>query len=412
MVTPQRTVSAVAVCVAGMLSLAVAMGIGRFAFTPMLPYMIRDAQLDLSAGGWLASANYGGYLLGALTASRIPLGAARLGVVSLLLTALLTAAMAWPGPALLWLLLRLLAGVCSAWAFVATSVWCLGALAALGKPAWGAGVYAGVGLGMAVTGLYCWVAGVAAAPATLVWLQLGALALGLTLPVVGVLRLMALRAAPVNARAGAAAGTQSGGTRGLIICYGLMGFGYILPATFLPAMARSVVDEPGLFALAWPVFGLTAALSTLAAAWWLRRATRVQVWSGAQFLMGVGVLLPSLRLNGWTIALSALLVGGTFMVVTMAGVQEIHARGGDDPRAQVARMTIAFASGQIAGPLVSTLLLRLSPFGASGLDLALQAGAAVLLGSAAWLWRRRSHPAGHAQGPERAQTQTHKHKPR
>ncbi|MEZ0306320.1 MAG: YbfB/YjiJ family MFS transporter, partial [Ramlibacter sp.] len=82
------------VCAAGALSLAVAMGIGRFAFTPMLPLMIGEGRLDVAAGGWLAAANYAGYLAGALTASRIPWSAARLGVVALLLTAALTAAMA------------------------------------------------------------------------------------------------------------------------------------------------------------------------------------------------------------------------------------------------------------------------------------------------------------------------------
>ncbi|MGO4611846.1 YbfB/YjiJ family MFS transporter, partial [Variovorax sp. 2RAF20] len=59
--------SFVATCIAGLLALAVAMGIGRFAFTPMLPLMIRAGSVDVAAGGWLAAANYAGYLLGALT---------------------------------------------------------------------------------------------------------------------------------------------------------------------------------------------------------------------------------------------------------------------------------------------------------------------------------------------------------
>ena len=75
--------------------------------------------------------------------------------------------------------------------------------------------------------------------------------------------------------------------------------------------------------------------------------------------MGVGVLLPSLWLNGLTIALSALLVGGTFMVITMAGVQEMRARAPRRRRrALVGRMTAAFALGQIAGPVLSSLLLH------------------------------------------------------
>ena len=124
----------------------------------------------------------------------------------------------------------------------------------------------------------------------------------------------------------------------------------------------------------------------------MRHASRLQIWAASHLLMGIGVLLPSLWLSGFTVALSALLVGGTFMIVTMAGVQEIRARAGSNPTALVARMTTAFALGQIAGPVASSLLLQLPAFAANGLDLALQAGAASLLLSALWLWRQTRQP--------------------
>ena len=111
-----------AIALAGVLSLAVAMGIGRFAFTPLLPLMIREGQLDIAAGGWIAAANYAGYLAGALTASRLQWSAVRLGAIALVATAVLTAAMAIEMPAPMWALLRFAAGVASAWAFVATAI--------------------------------------------------------------------------------------------------------------------------------------------------------------------------------------------------------------------------------------------------------------------------------------------------
>ncbi len=387
--------SPLAVCVAGALSMALAMGIGRFAFTPMLPLMIRDGQLDIAGGGWLAAANYLGYLLGAVTASRIRVTAASLSMLALLLTAALTAAMALPGPVWCWMALRLLAGVCSAWAFIGTSIWGLAALAQLRRPTWSTGIYTGVGIGMAMAGLLCLAGGAAGTTAPALWLQLGLLALVLALPVAAVLRRIGPEAIPRRRDATAATPSPRGAT-GLVLSYAAFGFGYILPATFLPVMARSVIDDPRLFGLAWPVFGAMAVLSNIGAGWCMRNASRLQVWAGAQFLMGLGVVLPSLWLNGWTIALAALLVGGTFMAVTMTAVQESRARSPHNPTAFVSRMTAGFAVGQIAGPVCSSLLLYLPSVRAQGLNIALQAAAAGLLLSAVWLWRedqKNSHLA-------------------
>ena len=252
----------------------------------------------------------------------------------------------------------------------------------------GSAVYSGVGAGIAVTGAYCLIGSASGSGAAALWIQLGALALTGTAAVAAVLRRLSAGTSAAAATHSDGAGAVAAGTYGLVLCYGAMGFGYILPATFLPLLARSVVDDPLLFGLAWPVFGLMAALSTWFAARWLARASRLQVWAACQVLMGIGVLLPSLWLSGWTIAASALLVGGTFMVITLLGVQEIRARAPAHSTVWVARMTAAFALGQIAGPVLSTLMLQWPAFRGHGLNLSLQAGSVALLASAAWLWRQ------------------------
>jgi hypothetical protein len=287
-------------------------------------------------------------------------------------------------------LLRFAAGAASAWAFVATSVWCLGALARQQRTDASGWVYAGVGIGIALTGLYCLAGSAGGLDAETLWLHLGALALLMMVPAAWVIARS--RETPAAARGPSNASTPThAGTRGLIACYGFMGFGYILPATFLPALARTVVDDPRLFGLAWPMFGTTAAISTILAAGLMRRFTRLQVWAASQLLMGVGVLLPSVWLDGATIALSALLVGGTFMVITLAGVQEMRARAPADAARLVGRITAAFALGQIAGPVASALLLEVPALGTRGLAAALQLAATCLLASGAWLWRRTMH---------------------
>ncbi|MBC7605022.1 MAG: YbfB/YjiJ family MFS transporter, partial [Ramlibacter sp.] len=297
----RKPLSPLAVFAAGLLSLAAAMGIGRFCFTPMLPLMIGAGQLDVAGGGWVAAANYAGYLVGAITAARLGWTATRLAGIALLLTALLTASMAGVTTVPAWTAIRFAAGVCSAWAFVGTTVWCLGALARLQRPALGTTIYAGVGTGIAVSGVYCLVASSLGASATSLWIQLGVLGALFSLPAWLVLPRVDAQMLSTPLPSTPLPGEHSkvpAGLRGLLACYAIFGFGYILPATFLPVLARSVVDDPRLFGLAWPVFGTTAVVSIFVAGWFMRRASRMRVWAVSSAVMGVGVLLPSLWLSG------------------------------------------------------------------------------------------------------------------
>ena len=136
------------VALAGMVSLAVAMGIGRFAFTPLLPMMLADGSIDLATSSWLASANYLGYLVGALMCTFQPMvwrrlgwsGAVKLTVMvraGLVATTLLTLGMAVHLPAI-WPLLRFAAGVASALVFIYVSTWSLTRLAQMQLPEMGA----------------------------------------------------------------------------------------------------------------------------------------------------------------------------------------------------------------------------------------------------------------------------------
>jgi predicted MFS family arabinose efflux permease len=165
---------------AGLAALAVAIGIGRFAFTPILPMMQNDFGLSVAAAGWLASANYAGYLAGALSAigPRVrPSVAIRAG---LLVIGLSTIAMGLEQPFLSWLALRFVAGVASAWVLVFVSAWALERLSVLGQPSLSGVVYAGVGSGIVIAGGVClvameWNTGSAGA-----WLALGIISLGVT----------------------------------------------------------------------------------------------------------------------------------------------------------------------------------------------------------------------------------------
>src|SRR4051812_8651007 len=129
----------------GLAALAVAIGIGRFAFTPILPMMQQDFGLSVSEGGWLASANYLGYLIGGLSAIGMRIRPATAIRTGLLAIGLSTLAMGLEHRFVLWIALRTLAGIASAWVLVFVSAWALERLAVLGRSDLSGAVYAGVG---------------------------------------------------------------------------------------------------------------------------------------------------------------------------------------------------------------------------------------------------------------------------
>jgi predicted MFS family arabinose efflux permease len=329
------------------------MGIGRFAFTPLLPLMQQSSGLSLQQAAWLASSNYAGYLVGALALAVRPTRAGACVKSGLVVVALATLAMAVSHAFGAWLALRFLAGVASALVLVGVSAWALPALARSAAPSHAGVVFAGVGGGMAIAGLAALAVAALHAEVDVAWLALGALA--------SLACLVAWRIddsdAPVHGRAGDDAPLPRREATLMVLCYGAFGFGYIIPATFVPSLARAALGDATSFAWAWPLFGVAATLSTLAAAR-LRHVPAVRQWWVSQIVMAAGVAAPAISTSAAATFFSALCVGGTFMVVTMAGIR--HAREVSGPAAPriVAAMTAAFAVGQWVGPL--TLLAAAS----------------------------------------------------
>ncbi len=355
---------AASVAFAGLAALAVAMGIGRFAFTPILPMMQDDAGLSIAGGGWLASANYAGYLAGALSAIRLPLSPVVAIRAGLVVVSASTLAMAMHHGFAYWFALRALAGVASAWVLVFVSI------LALGKRPQGGTLYAGVGAGIAAAGAVCLALMAVHASSSAAWITLGAASFVMTA------LLWRVFDSGANAASGATEAKLGSRYWLLVLCYGAFGFGYIIPATFLPAMAKEVIADPVLFGWAWPVFGAAAAASTFFAGFFPNHR---KVWMVATLIMALGVVVPLIIPGLSGILVAAILIGGTFMVITMAGMQEARRVAAESARPLMAAMTSAFALGQIAGPLWVSYK--------NSVVHALLAAAAVLVLSAAVLLR-------------------------
>jgi MFS family permease len=336
----------------GMLALAGAMGIGRFALTPIMPLMQQDAGLTIAQGSWLAAGNYLGYLAGALACIAIPprpAAAIRCGLGGV---AALTLAMGLTRSPLFWFVFRLLAGAASAMVLVGVSAWAIPILKRCGKDQWSGGVFAGVGVGIAGAGLLSLVAGAAAWGSQLAWIILGSVAAALAL---ALSHWLAAEETPARTDPSRRAGTLTRYNLILAACYGAFGYGYIIPATFLPALARGVIDKPSVFGLVWPVFGVAAAISTVVAARLARQMPSRRLWVSAQWILAAGVAAPVFAVNVTTLTMAALCVGGSFMVITMAGIREALRLGGTQAPRAVGLMTTGFAIGQIVGPLTVNL---------------------------------------------------------
>jgi hypothetical protein len=154
------------------------MGVGRFAFTPLLPLMQEEGPATIFDGGVLAAVHFLGYWMGAAGATKLPLSPRLQLQTSLVTIGVCTAGMGMTDDFVAWLVFRSLAGVCSAWALVLVSGFTIVVLADRSAKAAQGWVFSSVGAGITVIGLAAigfMVTGVTSPPA---WLIFGAAALG------------------------------------------------------------------------------------------------------------------------------------------------------------------------------------------------------------------------------------------
>ncbi len=327
----------------GLLAMAAGIGIGRFVYTPILPPMVEALGLTKSQAGLIASANFVGYLAGALLAAlRLP-GTRRAWLLAALAVNIAClAAMGLTVSLPLFLPLRLVAGLASAFILIFVSALVLDRLAAAGRSGLSAVHFAGVGSGIAASAVLV----AMLSDWRTMWFASAALALAASAAVVRMVPPDSARAA-----SGLPHGRSKLSGRFLVLAaaYGLFGFGYIITATFIVAMVRGSKEIANLEPYIWVMFGLSAVPSV---ALWTRLGARwgiLTTFAIAAIVEAIGVAASALWVNSATVILSSVFVGGTFMGLTALGL--IAAREGDgDPRGRIALMTASFSAGQILGP--------------------------------------------------------------
>jgi len=241
-------------------------------------------------------------------------------------------------------------------------------------------VFTGVGAGVALAGLLCLLLARVHASSAQGWILFGAVA-ALTAALVWPV----FSGSNGGAKAAPARLAWTPAAVRLILCYAAFGLAYIIPATFVPAMAKAVVPDPAIFGWAWPLFGATAVASTLVAGPWQARIGARRVWMISAFVMAAGAAAPVVLPGLAGIIASAIFVGSTFVVITMAGLQVAREVAGEGAPPLMAAMTAGFGLGQVAGPLLVAQL------GERGIPIAL-AGSAVLVAASGFALVAKEKP--------------------
>jgi MFS family permease len=368
----------------GALILAVAMGIGRFAYTPILPVMERDAGLTVSMAGALAFANLFGYLVGASIAMHPITHGKRLAITRWSLAGVIvaTALMAIASP--LWLELRFFAGVCSGLVLVFAASIVLERSARAQQPSWPPLFFSGVGFGIAFSGVAVPVL-VARGGSTTAWAGIALLS-GIAMIATG--RWFTDEPQPLSlAEPNVNAGLPQRGTasfRWLLAAYTAEGFAYIIPATFLVAIVEKVPELSSFAGLSWVVVGLAGAFAMLP---WIRVAAlwgKTRCLAIALAIQALGVAVPAFSQSVVAVIASEVALGGTFMAITLFAAGIARDMFPSRSSAAVGRLTVFYAIGQMCGPVLATQLhLRFSSYNPALLAAAGVIGVATMIATLA-----------------------------
>lgn len=358
---PNRLAGGLLPLAAGFCALIIAMGVGRFVYTSLLPGMMAVHGFGEAVAGAMAGWNYVGYLVGALAMRGVPTGGRyRFFVFWMILSLATTMAMGLIKGEVPWHIVRFISGVASAGIFVLCSAMVLDALAAAGRSALAGLLYSGVGSGIVFGGLLAPFLelrfGVDGA-----WLGIGIICLPLAFfSLIYLHPGSSVQPTPKNSGLNTPPGERQGKAKralvSLILAYFLEGLGYIISATFLVAMIGVSTGSMSLANASWVITGGAAALS--APLWPLiaRRTGYLNSLLAAFVLQGVGVLLPVVSSSGTAALSSGLLFGGTFMGITVLSLQYGVSLSSRSSAHTVGTMTVVYGVGQIIGPFVAGML--------------------------------------------------------
>ena len=338
----------------GIAALTIAVGIGRFSYTPILPYMISELKLTTTDAGLIASSNYLGYLLGSLIPifPQFPKNIRSIFIYSIFISIISLFAMGLTNTFEIFILIRFIHGVFSAFVLILGTSLIVSHVQKKGKIFLGTAHFSGVGLGMALSAIVVSYLGFLNFKWDELWFSIGILAIILSFQII---KFTPIQKAEVKYNLKSKHKTNLGFSL-ITISYGLYGFGYVAFGTFISTMSRLTPGLEKTEPFVWLVVGITGIPSVFFWNWFGSKIGNDIGLFLANLILGLGILFSVLINNEFGIFLSCILFGISFVPITSMCLLEGQKRFSGSFIVSTAILTFSFSIGQMIGPYLSGLL--------------------------------------------------------
>ena len=338
----------------GIAALTIAVGIGRFSYTPILPYMISELNLTTTEAGLIASSNYLGYLLGSLIPifPQFPKNIRSIFIYSIFISITSLFAMGLTNTFEVFILIRFIHGIFSAFVLILGTSLIVSHVQKKGKIFLGTAHFSGVGLGMALSAIVVSYLGFLNFTWDELWFSIGILAIMLSFQII---KFTPIQKAEVKYNLKSKNKTSLGFSL-ITISYGLYGFGYVAFGTFISTMSRLTPGLEKTEPYVWFVVGVTGIPSVFFWNWFGSKIGNDIGLFLANLILGLGVLFSVLINNEFGIFISCILFGLSFVPITSMCLLEGQKRFSGSFIVSTAILTFSFSIGQMIGPYLSGLL--------------------------------------------------------
>ena len=345
----------------GMLSLFIVMAIGRFSYTPILPFMQKATHLTNENAGLLATVNYLGYLIGAMIPTFLIIKSKVVDLkIYLLINIISVLLMGVTQGFLVWNILRFIAGITSGTVFVLASNVVLESLNKGGKSHLSGFLYSGVGIGIFTSSIFIQIYTDYNTWAS-TWIILGIASLVLGFIVIFFMKEIK---EPVNLKQKTIHINDQNSTlytKWFMVCFSiaylLEGAGYIVTGTFLVAIVESIPDLKEYAALSWMFVGMAAIPSCVLWSILGNKIGFIKAIYLAFILQIIGVILPVFSHNIISLVISSCLFGGTFLGLTTLFMSRGQLMSAVSGRNLVALLTFIYSLGQVMAPYFAGILI-------------------------------------------------------